>query len=502
MQGVVSPSLSWLLMAAVCCFVFEGRAPAQALGGMWGTEHAEAEFYRIVDVPIPEELRVEAGSMCALPDGRLAIGTRRGEILLVDGAFDPLPRPRVRAFARGLDEVLGLGYRDGAFYVTQQTEVSRISDRDGDGRADRFENLSDVWGFEHYHEFAFGSPVTEDGSVYVALGLSASYYYKAPWRGWAFRIKPNGLTIPIASGVRSAGGVGPNEHGAMFYIESQGPWNGSCSLKHLRQGAFLGHPVCFPAYDLPLAKSMGGKPDVPKPRSRLYAESKRIPQLDPYAVVFPYRKMGQSLTAFRVDKTGGRFGPFENQIFMGDFALSVVVRATTEKVEGVWQGACYPFREGFGQGILAVEFSPRGYLMTGGTNRGWPVRGNRSFLLQRIEWTGRTPFEVERITAMPKGFRVRFTLPVDADSVRNPAHYAMESFTHIFRQGYGSPEVDKTIPKVTKVTVSDDGRDAELLVDGLVEGHVHAFEFKGLRAKRGDALLHDKAYYTLNRIPR
>ena len=57
--------------------------PAQELGDAWGTAGAEAAYYRIVELPVPRELALEAGSFCMLPDGRLAIGTRRGEILLV-----------------------------------------------------------------------------------------------------------------------------------------------------------------------------------------------------------------------------------------------------------------------------------------------------------------------------------------------------------------------------------------------------------------------------------
>ena len=97
------------------------NAAAQELGDAWGTANAEAAHYRIVELPIPRELALECGSLAALPDGKLAIGTRRGEILIVDGAFEPLPRPVISTFAAGLDEVLGLGYRDGAFYATQQT---------------------------------------------------------------------------------------------------------------------------------------------------------------------------------------------------------------------------------------------------------------------------------------------------------------------------------------------------------------------------------------------
>lgn len=475
---------------------------AQELGDLWGTGPAESECYRIVDVPLPPELMLEAGSFLTLPDGRLAIGTRRGEVLIADGVFDPVPKPRFTVFASGLDEVFGLGYHDGAFYVMQQTELTRITDRDGDGRADRFENLSDVWGFANYHEFAWGSPVQPDGSVYVVLGLSESYHYKADFRGFAFQITADGRSIPIASGIRSAGGVAPNESGAMFYVESQGPWNGSCSLKYLKPGGFMGHPICFPGYDLPLAKSMGPKPIEPHDESRLTTECARVEQLVPYAVVFPYRRMGQSITTFRVDRCEGRFGPFTGQLFLGDFSLSIVMRATTEQVDGVWQGACYPFREGFSTGILAVEFSPKGYLITGGTNRGWPVRGNRHYVLERVEWTGRTPFEIERITIAKDGFDLTFTKPVDATSATAPSSYTLGSFTHIYHESYGSPEVDRTVPLVTRADLAADGRHVHLVVDGMVLGHVHEFHLAGVRSAEGEALLHLDAYYTVNRIPK
>jgi hypothetical protein len=41
-----------------------------------------------------------------------------------------------------------------------------------------------------------------------------------------------------------------------------------------------------------------------------------------------------------------------------------------------------------------------------------------------------------------------------------------------------------------------------LVVEGLVEGHVHAFDLAGLASAEGDELLHTKAYYTVNRIPK
>ena len=472
----------------------------EPLGVYWGTAEAESEFYKLVDIKLPEELAIEAGSFEVLPDQkRLAIATRRGDILLVEGAFDENPEPKFKKFASGLDEIFGIAFRDGSFYVTQQTEVTRITDIDDDGRADQFDTLSDVWGFRNYHEFSFGSKPDADGNIWVALCLSKSYHSWVPFRGWCVKVTPEGETIPVCCGLRSPGGVGPNEHGVMFYTESQGPWNGSCSLKVLEPGGFMGHPVSFNWYEL--APELGPAPVVPETPSRLEIERKRVKELVPYAVVFPYKRMGRSISGFMVDETGGKFGPFENQIFVSDFSLGVVMRATTEKVNGVWQGACYPFREGFDTGLLAVQFTPQGDLIAGGTNRGWPVRGPKAFAVQRLDWTGKVPFEIKEIKAKPKGFEIEFTKPLQRELAAKPENYQLKTFTHKYRQGYGSPEVDQTVPVATVATVSEDGLKVRIEVSGLVQGHVHDFFLPDLRSKDGESLLHSSAYYTLNEIP-
>lgn len=472
----------------------------QPLGEYWGTGEAEAAYYRLVDVPLPKELAVEAGSFEVMPDrNRLAIATRRGDILLADGIFQEHPEPTFHKYAEGLDEVFGMAWRDGSFLVNQQTEVTRITDLDGDDRGDRFETLSDIWGFRNYHEFAFASKPDDEGNIWITLCLSESYNSKVPFRGWCLKITPDGKTIPVCSGIRSPCGIGPNEHGVMFYAESQGPWNGSCSLKVLEPGGFMGHPISYNWYEL--APEMGAAPVVPNTPSRLEIERQRVKELVPYAVVFPYKRMGRSISGFMVDRTGGKFGPFENQIFIGDFSLGVIMRATTERVNGVWQGACYPFREGFDTGLLAVQFTPNGNLIAGGTNRGWPVRGPKAYAIQRLDWTGKVPFEIREITARPDGFRLTFTKPVDRRIAAQPDTYVLQTFTHIYRQGYGSPEVDQTTPTATAAVVAADGLSVDVSVAGLVKGHVHDFHLPNLKSADGESLLHTSAYYTLNEIP-
>jgi len=335
--------------------------------------------------------------------------------------------------------------------------------------------------------------------MFVALGLSSSYRSEELFRGWIFKVTPEGKSIPYASGVRSPGGMGFNEQGALFYIESQGPWNAACSLKFVKEGGFMGHPVSFNWY--PYAPEMGKVPIEPESGSTVLAESQKIEELDPYAVVFPYIRMGRSISGFTKDQTGGTFGPFENQIFLGDYTQSLIMRATTEQVNGIWQGACYPFREELSTGILNVHFTPEGRLIAGGTNRGWPVRGLKPYSLERLEWTGKMPFEMERIEITSDGFTIKFTKPVDLETASDPQTYQLSTFTHPYHQGYGGAEIDQTALKTTKAEVSKDGLTVTLTLDQLVKGHVHEFNLDALRDRSGETLVHSFAFYTVNEIP-
>jgi hypothetical protein len=141
-------------------------------------------------------------------------------------------------------------------------------------------------------------------------------------------------------------------------------------------------------------------------------------------------------------------------------------------------------------------------LIVGGTNRGWPVRGPRAYAVQRLDWTGKTPFEIKEINAQSDGFLVTFTKPVDRDIASQGESYSLSTYTHIYQAGYGSPEVDHTKPQVRQATVSENGLQVQLQVDGLVQGHVHEFDLQPIRsATKLEKLVHVKAFYTLNEIP-
>jgi len=459
----------------------------------------EDDYYPITRFETPKDVVIEAGAFQIMPDGKMAVASRRGEVWMIADPFaKEVKATQFSRFAHGLHEVLGLAEKDGWLYITQRCDLSRIKDTDNDDVADVFEVVNDEWEVSgDYHEYAFGSKFDKEGNIWVTLCLTGSFSSSVRYRGWCVRIDEDGKLIPTCSGIRSPGGMGFNAKGDMFYTDNQGPWNGTCELKHLNPGKFVGHPGGWDWYK-ECEDVMGPKPQEPVSGSRFMTEAKKIPEYEPPCILFPYKKMGQSASGIACDTTGGKFGPFQEQLFVGDQTASTVMRVYLEEVQGHYQGACFPFREGIGSGTLGLEMTPQGAMFVGSTNRGWGSRGNKPFAVERLNWTGEVPFEIHEMRAKPDGFELTFTQPVDKEAAGNVASYTMETYTYIYQSSYGSPEVDHTTPTIESATVSEDGKSVHLKVNGLQEGHVHELHSDGVKNEAGIPLLHGEAYYTLN----
>jgi glucose/arabinose dehydrogenase len=462
----------------------------------------QSDFYTREEIPLPAGEVMELGSIALMPDQKIAVTSRRGDLWICTGAYgSDLKQVSWSKFAEGLHEPLGMFWKDGWLYLTQRPEVTRIRDSDGDGKADTFETINSDWGIKgDYHEYIFGSDPDKNGDIWTVLCLTGSFTAESPYRGWALRITPKGEMIPTCSGIRSPGGIGFNAEGDVFYTDNQGPWNGSSSLKWLKPGSFQGNPQGNKFYAD--TKAIGPRPVEPNDKSRILTERKRIKEFVPPAVVFPHAKVGHSPSGIAVDKTDGKFGPWEKQLYVGEQTKSEVQRVCLEKVNGLYQGAVFHFLNGFEAGIVPVRQGEDGTLFVGGTNRGWASSGTKAFTFERVKWTGKTPFEMETISALKDGFEVTFTKPVDAESAGKVESYAMEAWTYIYQAEYGSPEVDQVTPKITAAEVSADKKKVRLKVDGMVQGHVHHLKAKGVRGASGAKLWHDEGWYTLNEVPR
>ena len=131
----------------------------------------EAPFYELVTYEPPADLKLEISGMAMMPDGRLAVALRKGEIWLIENPTDP-GRATYRQFATGLHEPLGLAYRQGVFYTVQRTEMTSIRDFDQDDVADEYLTVAKGWGVSgSYHEYAYGPVFDPAGNAWITLKL-------------------------------------------------------------------------------------------------------------------------------------------------------------------------------------------------------------------------------------------------------------------------------------------------------------------------------------------
>lgn len=515
------------LFSFVVCFSILLPLTAQESARLLPTED---NYYKIITLPLPEGLVLEVGGLATLPNGNIAASTRRGEVWVIDNPYMLNGQyPHFRLFASGLHEALGLAQVNQALYVAQRGELTKLMDKNGDGRADVYETVF-AWPLSgHYHEYSFGPVLAPNGDFFVTANVAFGDQEwwrgesRVPWRGWTMRITPEGAMKPFATGMRSPCGIGLID-GEFFYADNQGDWMGSGGLVHVEEGDFTGHPAGLRWAELPESpvkittndiyyranprftppgkdpiKPENIENEVPIP---LFALAEELPSVKTPAVWLPHGILGISTSEIMQDKTGGRFGPFEGQLFIGDQGQSKIVRVFLEKVNGVYQGAAFGFREGFESGVLRMCWGHDGSLFVGQTNRGWGSTGSKPYGLQRLLWTGDIPFEMKSVRAMPDGFEIAFTLPVDKQTALDPTAYGITGFTYKYHPVYGSPVVNEQNCPITGILVADDGLSVRLLVDSLRQYYIHEIKANGIQSYSGNLpLLHTNAYYTLNEIP-
>jgi cytochrome c551/c552 len=491
----------------------------------------EDDYYRIITIPAPENLLLEVGGVATLPDGRIAICTRRGDVFVIENAYmENSSAPTFTLFASGLHEALGLAYKDDALYVAQRGELTKLADTNGDGRADVYETVY-AWPLSgHYHEYSFGPKIAPDGSFFVSgnVAFGDEEWWRGesrvPWRGWIMKISPDGKMEPWATGMRSPCGLGI-VNGELFYDDNQGDWVGSGGIWHIKKGSFAGHPAglrwtgrenapvkisteqFYAKVDPRQVKKEGQyvKPENiadEKEPAFLYQLKNDFPELTLPSVWLPHGILGISNAEILQDETAGKFGPFAGQIFVGDQGQSKIMRVVLEEVKGALQGVAFDFKQGFQSGVLRMNWGHDGSLFVGETNRGWGSAGTTHSGFQRLVWTGKTPFEMKTVRAMPDGFEIEFTLAVDRKAAEDLNSYGGRSFIYKYHPVYGSPTVNEQPLKIRGVKVSDDGMKVRVVVDNLRQYYVHEITAGGVRAESAAIpLLHPVAYYTLNNIP-
>ncbi len=435
----------------------------------------ERPGYKAVLYPRPktssgEDLVMPSALAVHPRDGRLFVASMKlGDLFVLrDGK-----EPRFERFARGLlQDVFGMHHDGEDLYVLHRRNLSRLRESEGRvARVDRVAALPHAVG--NAYDWAYGLVRDRDGSFLFTFAPHANQHLAGS--GSLLRLRADGKSEEIAFGFRNPLGWCKGPEGEVFFTDNQGDWVATNKLCHVVPGWYYGYP------------NAAHPQDTKRPMATA-------------AVWVPYG-WAKSINGVAYDDTGGKFGPFAGQFFLAELMHGgAILRANVEKVNGVYQGACFPF---WGKGLLGpltLAFDPKGRLYVGAvTTPGWMGQPDRGALF-RLEFIGPTPFEIQSIHARPRGFRVVFTRPVDAKTAR-PAAFQVEHYRYEYTGAYGSPELDRTRVAVRGVELSADGRTADLTTDPLVKGRVYAITAAGVRSVHGEPLVHASGAYTLNEIP-
>jgi glucose/arabinose dehydrogenase len=498
-----------VLLIVILCFVFYKNI-AEAVN-----DGANKEAYQIESIRMPEGLTAEVGGLGFMPDGRLAACFHRGEVMTYNPETDEW-----KLFAEGLHDPLGLlVVSDSSILVMQQPELTRITDTNGDGLADLYENVTDDFGISgNYHEFNYGPVEDKDGNLFIALNTGSSgdgirtevrgklntlgrdgekgnrqMFSVVPYRGWVLKLTPDGNLVPFAMGLRSPNGIGFDADGNLMVADNQGDWVSTSALYHVQEGKFYGHPA-----------SLVWKESWKKANPFFMPISELDSMRTKAAVLFPQGIMANSPAQVLCDTTAGKFGPFAGQLLVGEMNRERIVRVMLETVAGALQGACVPFIDGKGlrMGNNRLAFAPDGSLWVGQTDHGWAGAEG----VQRISFTGEMPMDIQNMNLTPQGFDLTFTKPVDAETAGNPDNYNFRHYYYGYYKKDASEPVDKSIQldvqtvPVTGIRISEDGKKVSVTLNQLKAGYIYELKLENIKCAEGKPLGNDLICYTLNNL--
>jgi mono/diheme cytochrome c family protein len=433
--------------------------------------------YRAIAYPraktVSGEDRVMPSAVAVRPkDGQVFVASlKTGELFALRDPTGDGKNARFERYGNGLyQDALSMLAEDDGLYVLHRRNLTKILER-----GDRFERIAALpHGIADTYDMAYGLARDKEGRF--VFGYAPYANQTMPGSGGVLRLKPGKPPEEVAYGLRNALGWCAGPEGEVFFTDNQGDWVAANKLCHIVEGRYYGWP------------NRSQQQHTTKPAGKT-------------TIWVPYT-WARSINGVAYDNTSGKFGPFAGQFFMAELMFGgAIIRANVEKVNGVYQGGCFPF---WGKGLLGpvtLAFDPRGKLYVGGiTEPGWMAQPDRGALF-RIDYTGQMPFEMQSIHARPSGFRIVFTSPVDRKTAEKSESYRLEHYRYEYTGAYGSPELDRTAAKVERVVVAAGGLSAELTTSPLVKERVYMITGSGVRSEQGAKLVNPTGAYTLNEVP-
>ncbi len=485
--------------------------------------------YRIEAITLPDGFDPRIGALAFNEGEELVVVSQRTGILIGHPTDGPDAFTWRTYCDQSLHNPLGvLAETGGSLLVPQVSELTRLYDTDNDGRSDYVESVSTAWGVSGNSAQTNTGPLPDgEGNWFIALGNSSvatpahgstftqmrgdyspagrrgQTFSAAPFNGWIVKVTPDGNLLPWASGLRQCNGIGMNAERELFATDSYGDWKPASAVYHIEQGKFYGHPNSL-VWD---KEFVAGHPD---PLGWAVADPGAVDQNRTSAVVhMPQDSMCTAPGEPLFDPGDSAFGPFTDQMFIGDTAGHRILRVMLDQVDGQYQGAVTHFIDSpeLGSGNQRLCFSPDGkQLYVGQTQTEGSDDSNASDGgLKRITWTGsRAPYAVSKMSLAADGFELTFTHPVDRQLAADVANYSVRHYQYAYDQKTDNAPLNviAVTPRTAILTPDARGVTLQFDKDQLVTDRIYEFDLAKIIAddESKAKLDHGILCYTLNKL--
>jgi hypothetical protein len=369
------------------------------------------------------------------------VSTIDGEVWRIEGISQSEGIIKWHRIATGMFQPLGIKYHNGAIYVTNRDQLTVLHDLNGDGETDYYESFnSDHQVTEHFHEFAMGLQVDEQGNFYYAKSARHARDSLVPQHGTLIKVSPDGKTSEIvAYGFRAANGVCINPDGTFIVTDQEGHWNPMNRINWVEPGKFYGNIYGY------------GAPN----------DTSDAAMVQPLCWVdMKYDRSPAELIWAESD----RWGPLNGSLLNLSYGYGKVFVVLVQDLDGLKQGGLVelPVPQ-FPTGIMRGRFSPKdGQFYLCGMSAWSTTQMIQVGGIYRTRYTGQPLNLPVKMEALASGMILTFSDDLDRESATTPENYTISTWDLKRTREYGSDRYNEQELDIDKVTLLDDDKSVHI----------------------------------------
>jgi glucose/arabinose dehydrogenase len=386
----------------------------------------------------PWKSRLRPTGIDFLNDGDEAIiSTIDGEVWRLEGISQKDGLIKWHRIASGLFQPLGIKYHNGAIYVTCRDQLTVLRDLNGDGETDYYESFnSDHQVTEHFHEFAMGLQVDDQGNFYYAKSARHARDSLVPQHGTLIKVSADGTTSEIvAYGFRAANGVCINPDGTFIVTDQEGHWNPMNRINWVKPGQFYGNMY---GYGAPADTS-----DSAMQQPLCWVDMKYD------------RSPAELLWA-----DSNQWGPLNGSLLSLSYGYGKIFVVLVQDVAGIKQGGIVelPVPQ-FPTGVMRGRFSPKdGQFYLCGMSAWSTTQMIQVGGIYRTRYTGKPLNLPVKMEALQSGMVLRFSDDLDEETATDINSYTIHTWDLKRTHRYGSDRYNVTKLKISGVNLLEDNK--------------------------------------------